>query len=528
MNRTGDLNGANGANGSAAGAETIQFARAMTGRRAPLADVLARPGTRTVLLAGSRDPNAKITLILLDDYGPAFVVKVPTTRQAAQVVRNEGYLLQALRDMPLGRLATTLPQPIGYLDADGLAAMVTNAIPGTPMTVRYHAWRHTARRRRVRADFGAASTWLADLQSRTAGRPAAVTLLGDSLDEIRSRFPDHPDLGRLRRTLGTAAARLAAYRTPRTVVHGDYWFGNLLLGRDSVVGVVDWESGATAGEPLRDVARFAVSYALYLDRHTRPGCRVAGHRGLRADAWGAGLAYAAAGTGWFPTLVRTYLGAALDRLGLPGGLAPDVLLAGIADVAATADHPDFACHHVDLLARIMPADGAAAGRATTASHAGTAWSPPDRTGAGVPPRGLPMSLSAAAGRATVGRVDPSAPGRVDPSVAARVDTSAPGRLDPSVAARVDTSVPARVDPSAPARVDPSVAARAEPPLAVRPEPHAAGSGRIVPAEGPVPGRLTPTGRASVPPRPADTVTGPGASGRPEELSGRRDERSGPA
>src|SRR6185369_3446488 len=96
------------------------------------------------------------------------------------------------------------------------------------------------------------------------------------------------------------------------------------------------------GEPLRDVVRFAASYALYLDRHTQAGRRVAGHPGLRADTWGAGLAHAAKGRGWFGALVRDYLAAALDRLGLPTSLWPDLVLAGIADVAATADHPEFA------------------------------------------------------------------------------------------------------------------------------------------------------------------------------------------
>jgi aminoglycoside phosphotransferase (APT) family kinase protein len=137
------------------------------------------------------------------------------------------------------------------------------------------------------------------------------------------------------------------------VVHGDYWFGNLLLGGDRVVGVVDWESGALVGEPLRDVARFAVSYALYLDRHVRPGHRVPGHRGLRADSWGAGLAWAAAGRGWFGALTREYVSAALERLGLPAALWSEVVVAGIAEVVATADHPDFAQSHLDLLVRLL-------------------------------------------------------------------------------------------------------------------------------------------------------------------------------
>lgn len=319
----------------------------------PLADVVSRPGTQVVLLGGSRDPNAKVTLVLLDEHGPAFVVKVATTASAAHVVRNEGYLLEGLEGIGLGSLGPTVPRAIGYLSADGLPALVTTALVGVPMSVRYHAWRHTARRRKVRADFAAAGAWLAGLQRRTAGRVAPITLLGESLTTIGERFTGHPGLTLLRSRLGASAARLGQFSTPRTVMHGDYWYGNLLLDDGQVVGVVDWESGALVGEPLRDVARFAVSYALYLDRHVRPGHRVPGHRGLRADAWGAGLAYTVTGTGWFPAVVREYVGAALTRLGLPSDLWRDVLLMGIADVAATADHPDFARSHVDLLAWLL-------------------------------------------------------------------------------------------------------------------------------------------------------------------------------
>jgi hypothetical protein len=333
--------------------ETVLRSAARADEHAPLADVLARPGTRVVLLGGSRDPNAKVTLVLLDDHGPAFVVKAATTQAAAHVVRNEGYLLDGLAGIGLGSLAPTVPRALGYLSAEGLPALVTTALVGVPMSVRYHAWRHTARRRKVRADFAAAGAWLAGLQRRTAGRVAPITLLGDAMRSIEERFAGHPALPRLHARLDTSAAALSAHSTPRTVVHGDYWYGNLLTEGGRVVGVVDWESGSLVGEPLRDVARFAVSYALYLDRHVRPGRRVPGHRQLRADAWGAGLAYAVKGAGWFPGVVRGYVTDALNRLSLPTDLWRDVLLMGIADVAATADHPDFARAHVDLLAWLL-------------------------------------------------------------------------------------------------------------------------------------------------------------------------------
>lgn len=332
--------------------ESVGAGATLAAEGVALADVIARPGTRVVLLAGSRDPNAKMTLVLLDDYGPAFAVKIPTTPAAAEVVRAEGDLLTALSGMGLGGLDATLPRALGYFSADGRPALVTTALLGVPMTVRYHAWRHTARRRQVRSDFTAAGTWLAELQRRTAGPTEQVTFLDDMLDQLHQRFPGYPGLSTLRRRMTPDAARLAEFATARTVVHGDYWVGNLLITGDRVTGVVDWEAGEPAGEPLRDVARFAVSYSLYLDRHTRPGRRVRGHRGLRADRWGAGLAHAVNGTGWFPDLVRAYVVEALQRLRIAPDLWRAVLLAGVAEIAATADHPEFARDHLDLLINV--------------------------------------------------------------------------------------------------------------------------------------------------------------------------------
>ena len=328
-----------------------------------LADLLA--GTAVAVLLGSRDPNAKLTVVVPTgdgrDAGARIAVKVPTTPAAADVVRSECGLLDALGRRLPADLAATLPRPLGYLDADGLPAMVTTGLTGTPMLVHYHRWRHTARRSRVGADFAAAADWLARLHAATAGPAEPVALARAALHGIERRFPDHPAVPGVRAGLSAVDATLAAVRTPRTVVHGDYWPGNLLLHRGRVCGVVDWEAGTLAGEPLRDVVRFVLSYALYLDRHTRAGRPVAGHPGLRAGRFGAGVAAAVTGRGWFAALVERFVGTALVRLDGPASAWRDALLAGVAEVAATADHPDFAAAHLELLAELL-ADRRGGGR----------------------------------------------------------------------------------------------------------------------------------------------------------------------
>jgi hypothetical protein len=124
-------------------------------------------------------------------------------------------------------------------------------------------------------------------------------------------------------------------------VHGDFWPGNVLVRQGAVSGVVDWERSERAGSPTRDLARFVLSYSHYLDRHTRPGHRVRGHPGLVAGDPAVLLSYALDGAGWYPDLVREYLGRGLARLGLPPECGRDAVLAEVAALAAEATDEGF-------------------------------------------------------------------------------------------------------------------------------------------------------------------------------------------
>jgi hypothetical protein len=319
--------------------------------RTELRALLSKPGSRTILLDGSRDPNSGVTMLVTPSGadGPQLAVKVATTAAAADVIEREARLLAGLEQRPLPQVGPTLPRHWGTFDADGLLAVASSVVPGVPMRISYHAFRHLARPDSVRADFGAAESWLAALHADTMAQAAPITLLDGIPERIAARWPGDRKADEVAGQLGRLAPRLASASTPRTVVHGDFWAGNLLVTEGKVTGVVDWAGAELSGEPLRDIARFALSYCLYLDRHTRPGRRVAGHPGLRAGRWGAGLSYGLAGAGWFGLLVRGFVEGALTRLCAPAALWRDVLLAGLGEVAVTADHPDFAVRHRDLL-----------------------------------------------------------------------------------------------------------------------------------------------------------------------------------
>ena len=327
------------------------------GRRTTLAPdlrgALGRPG---VLLSASRDPDAKLTFVLGSGAGARpgdrWAVKIPTTGAAERSVEAEGRALVELRRLDLGPLADTVPRYIRSPVLNGRNVLVSTALPGAPMTVRYHAWRHTASPRRVAEDLAMVSTWLGDFQSATVSGAAVLTWPSDTASALEARWCKHPALAAAARRVAVAEDHLAGRSTPLTFVHGDFWFGNVLVGDGAVTGCVDWEAACPQGPPLRDLARFAISYALYLDRHARVGRPVPGHRGLRRDGFGAGIRHVLLADTWVARYLRAFLGDGLERAGLPRWLWYDVALVGLAEVAVTANDATFARGHLELLASL--------------------------------------------------------------------------------------------------------------------------------------------------------------------------------
>ena len=316
-------------------------------RGTSLASLMAQTGRDAIVIGVSKDPNAKMTVVLVDANGGGaeLVAKVATTSLADAVVEREFAALEQLhRDLDDPTMAV-VPRPLGLLDAGGRAVLLMTARPGIPMLTSYQRGRHTARQLSVEADFRAADAWLVGFQRVSAGSPLDAGRLDDCsiLERLEHRYPGSD----VAEWLGPQLLLLGGPRRA-TAVHGDLWAGNLLLADGAVSGVVDWEAGERSGDPLGDVVRFALSYALYLDRKTSPGRRVSGHRDLRAGEWGAGIRYAVQAEGWFPQLFRQFLRSHLRRLGLSGSAWPQLCMAGLADVAMSADHTDFGRHHLQL------------------------------------------------------------------------------------------------------------------------------------------------------------------------------------
>lgn len=330
---------------------------AKPGELQPLSEFARGSGLQSLVIGISKDPNAKVTVLLVSPISGRSVlaVKVPTTDVAARAVEAEERALLAIRQVAPRTVVDVIPRVVDAVEFEGRRATVVTAMPGIPMATSYIRRRHTATRALVAADFNAVEAWLSELQSGTAGRSARVDMDGGVVARLRGRFPDDVRFDADLDQLAEINDRLGRNETPRTAVHGDMWFGNVLLAGTQITGVVDWEASTTSGEPIRDLVRFALMYALFLDRRTRPERRVAGHPGLRADRWGAGVEFALDGVGWFPDLFRQFLERGLVRLGAPAASWRDAAVAGIAEVAALTDDHDFARRHFELFRRLCRA-----------------------------------------------------------------------------------------------------------------------------------------------------------------------------
>ncbi len=328
-------------------------------RALPMLDALLDdPDLRLLALGFSKDPNAKTVVLAFPAHArwPVYVVKLASTDAGVSALRAEAAALCAIDRGALGTIEATVPAVLGWTSWQGRMGLVTAALPGTPMLSAYHRWHHTARRVLVEADFALAGDWLAALQDATAGRRALVDMESTVVDMLPRRFPERGAGREAAQRLRAIGRRLRRSTTPRTTVHGDLWLGNILQQAGRVTGVVDWELGQADGEPVRDLVHFALSYALFLDRHTRPGRLVAGHPGLRSGRWGDGVAYALGGRGWFPDLVEGFIRSGLARLGADPKEWRSAALAGVAEGAATADQPAFAAENLRLFLRLTATD----------------------------------------------------------------------------------------------------------------------------------------------------------------------------
>ncbi len=319
-----------------------------------------------VVLGMDRDPMAKVTLLLFDDQGEiAAVAKVARDSRAEPALRNEGAALCRLAGEALPSLRPQLPVPLLLERVRGRLVLVSSAVTGAPLTVRYYTPGHVADAHSVAVDFALAGSWIAALQRETA-TPTAT--LGEAyeryvvpvVEHYRRRIGGSGWEAQVFAALENDTRKQADLDVPTPLLHGDYAIGNILMRGGTIAGVVDWELSRPAALPLLDILKFAASYSSFLDRaqppHTdgmrgHPGWRTASQRWPAPAGWTnlTGFMHGFFGDGWYPELVRQFIHEHATRLGLPPSILPLLLRVFIMEQATVLANPVYASGYRALL-----------------------------------------------------------------------------------------------------------------------------------------------------------------------------------
>jgi aminoglycoside phosphotransferase (APT) family kinase protein len=189
------------------------------------------------------------------DGGARAVLKMPMTAEALVGFDAESRVLAGLyEDDRLGDWVRFVPRPLASGILDGRRFRVDSWVPGEPALEKL-ARDPTATDRLL--DVAAAT--IHELHSRTATHVEADdALVKNWIDNhVRvlmvgaDRVPGAAAaLQRVRQELQEAVEERVFWAG---TVHGDYWFGNLLVSGPEPTGIVDWDAGGTAELPAIDV-----------------------------------------------------------------------------------------------------------------------------------------------------------------------------------------------------------------------------------------------------------------------------------
>lgn len=203
----------------------------------------AAPDSRRLILGASAGNTA--SLVVAVAHGPRENNAVDNEET---VLRHAG---QVLRPALRGSVPQVREHIEVYTTLDGL---VLTAVPG--LTVSSRRWTTQKTRDLVAAMPG----WLVAVWDDSASGTAQVDLGAADVQAVLAQHQPIPRLEPAMDAIRRARVRIAQYEVPQTLTHGCLCPRHVTLAEGDI-GVDDWGIGSVAGDPLRDVGRFAVHVA---------------------------------------------------------------------------------------------------------------------------------------------------------------------------------------------------------------------------------------------------------------------------
>lgn len=282
---------------------TLPIQRSRIPRR-DLFDLLTENSAEvTDVSAGSRPLTHRLTVSDRATGRPLFIAVTADRDESVPAVEHEGRLVVELRRGRYGAAALVAPRHVDVVQHGGRLVVLLSPSPADVMS---------AHGRRLRSrDVAAVVEWLSALWAGGRVEAGDCELGAAAYDVLLARYAAAGTPDAVLERVALARERLSAVQVRRTTAHGSLCPSKVAVQRDRVVGVDDWAWGSVSGEPLRDLAGFAVACV-----------------DLRLDLL-------LTGRGPLPGALRGGVRRGLQALGLDPRLMADVLVLAVAEHAAS-------------------------------------------------------------------------------------------------------------------------------------------------------------------------------------------------
>jgi SAM-dependent methyltransferase len=289
------------------------------------------------LVVGHRRPDTGVVTILLFPPGGhhPVVAKLPRYGSHNDSLQREAAGLEQVSRAVDDEIGAAIPRSLGIHTIDGTDVLLQTGLAGRHLVAETASGR--LRPAGLARQLDVVLSWCGALQaasghSELVDNGVIATKLEPLVEAgLAALGGDRRVEALLDRSLDQAR-RLQGTSLPMVVVHGDYWAGNVLVERERVVGVVDWERSTIDDLPFWDPVKAVGSAAYHLDRYRSIPKRGAAALPLWGDMgrwndvadprFAIGFRAAFVQPGWLAETARRALVSAFDRAGIPRGWLP--------------------------------------------------------------------------------------------------------------------------------------------------------------------------------------------------------------